>query len=142
MGRWTRVAPLMMFVVFSAVFTAIGLTIFLVVSISLLSSTAEVVSWPGMVFALGFIVIWTAFAFRLNRLGLFISHHGVRVRKFLTTRTLAWQDVAGFEVRPISFPVAGFISTMMGGRAIWVITAGGPDIQTYVSYSSFRMPGM
>lgn len=143
MGRWRRIAPLHVFVAGTGLFVVMGLVFLVLVVGSIVSGRGTVVSVPGVVFAIVFMICWTAGAFRLNRMGLFVSDAGVRHRTFLVTRTFAWEDIDGFDLRPLTMTGFGAITAMMRAEVIWIVPRTGRPVRTMLaSTGRFPMLGM
>jgi hypothetical protein len=58
-------------------------------------------------------VVGTVAFGRAVRVGLLISDHGVRIRRFWSTRTLAWHEIAAVGTLPAEF---------IRGPALWIMT--------------------
>ncbi|MGC9381986.1 hypothetical protein [Streptomyces sp. MH13] len=110
-GPWrVGVAALMLllasFVLFSAIIIA----------------ATDSLSSAGVVFGVAMVVI--ACALRLLRVGAWVSAHGVRHVSFLSTRTVAWQQVAG--VRTVQQPVRWLgLPRTVQGQALLLVRQGG-----------------
>ncbi|MGC9500737.1 hypothetical protein [Streptomyces sp. WG7] len=109
-GPWrVGVAALMLllasFVLFSAIIIA----------------ATDSLSSAGVVFGVAMAVI--ACALRLLRMGAWVSAHGVRHVSFLSTRTVAWQQVAG--VRTVQQPVRWLgLPRTVQGQALLLVRQG------------------
>jgi hypothetical protein len=117
MTSWRRVAFPRLPNVVLTVFALIGSCA--VVALALAQFT-DWIAWEGAGLpGLAFMVVWTALAWRMRIMGLYVSDHGVRIRGHLTTRTFPWQDIKGFDVRPFE----GITMTQV--QAVWVVTKVG-----------------
>ncbi|MFJ8546238.1 hypothetical protein ACIRFH_30410 [Streptomyces sp. NPDC093586] len=71
----------------------------------------------------GFALFMIACALRLLRVGVWVSTHGVRQVGFLTTRTVAWQQVAG--MRTVQQPVRWLgLPRTVQGQALLLVRQG------------------
>ena len=126
-------SPVGLLVVFTYVFVVIGGGLLFAITISLVAGTGTVVSWPGFIAMVVFLVVWTAAAFRLNRRGLWTSDRGVRCRSVIRTRTIPWADIARFE-----HSVAPGLTDLLPVRSVSIVLKNGSQVSTDVV---FRVQG-
>jgi hypothetical protein len=132
MTSWRRVAFPKVLNLMLTVFVLIGSC--LVVALVLAEFT-DWIAWEGAgLGGLAFAVVWTALAWRMRMMGLYVSDQGVRIRRHFTTRTLPWQDIEKFDVRP--FNGLG----MRKVEAVWVVTQEGRAHQTQVWFRPDDQP--
>lgn len=132
MFTWRRVGGTPTTVVASVVFTAAGAVATLGLAYVLITVDGPVISWSGVILAELFLVCWTAFAFRLGRVGVFVSPDGVRNRSMWRTQTLAWQDIRRFETKPAN--KGGSATRMLRVHAVWVLLKNGSELRTSLMY--------
>jgi hypothetical protein len=132
MFTWRRVGGTPATVVASMVFTAAGAVASLGLVYVLITGEGEVISWSGVILAELFLICWTAFAFRLGRVGVFISTTGVRNRSMWRTQTLAWQDIRRFETQQAS--KGSSTTRMLRVHAVWILLKNGSELRTSLMY--------
>ena len=76
--------------------------------------------------------MWTLAAWRLNRVGVWMSARGVRSRLWLSTSTFPWVDITGFDTGP------GFV----GARVVRLVLKDGSTVDTAVRFHNPRVPGV
>jgi PH (Pleckstrin Homology) domain-containing protein len=133
MSRWGRVAPIYQIVFGAAAFAGIGVVLTVWFTTTLFTGT--VISRPGAVGIVVFAALWTAGAWRMSRMGVWVSDSGVRVRTFLRTRTVAWPDVARFEIRAATQGQGGRYAADLRAQAVWMVLKDGAAIQTPIGFS-------
>jgi hypothetical protein len=138
MFKWQRVGGMPIQMVGTSVFTAIGgaatLGILFMVVRGLIRGTFESSAWPGVLFVLLFLTAWTAAAYRMGRVGVFVSDIGVRNRSMFRTRTIPWADVKRFETRPMVNSVVGSFASMLRANAVWILLTNGTELQTGLAF--------
>jgi hypothetical protein len=132
MFRWRRVGGTPFQVVVSSLFTAVGAVatlglLFLLIR-GIILGTLQ--SWPGVLFAVLFLAAWTAFAFRMSRVGVFVSDTGVRNRSMLRTQTIPWANVKRFETRPMTKGLGSSYAGMLRAHAVWILLSDSSALQT------------
>jgi phosphate/sulfate permease len=134
MFEWRRVGGRTFTVVASAAFTVIGAIATLGLAYVLITGDGQVISWSGVIFAELFLVGWTVFAFRLGRIGVFVSPAGVRNRSLLRTQTLTWDDIKRFETKPVRKGLGSSSVAMLRVHAVWILLGNGAELQTSLMY--------
>jgi hypothetical protein len=132
MFTWRRVGGTPTTVVASVVFTVAGAVATLGLAYVLITSDGPITSWSGVILAELFLVCWTAFAYRLGRVGVFVSLAGVRNRSMWRTQTLAWPDIRRFETQPVSR--GGSATRMLRLHAVWILLKNGSELRTSLMY--------
>ena len=74
------------------------------------------------------VACWLLAVGRWNRLGVFVSDHGLKIRRFWRTRTLPWAQVSSIETGKASTPAFSLWSG--NEQAIWVRRDNGTWIET------------
>ncbi|WP_436494205.1 hypothetical protein [Actinokineospora sp. HUAS TT18] len=90
-------------------------------------------NWVGVLAVGAVAAVLIGLGWRWNRVGVFVGDSGVRVRRVLATRTVAWASVKKFVDRPAGIDPA---------RAIWVVTVDGREIRTPLRYVSHQVQGL
>jgi hypothetical protein len=117
----------------TGIFTAIGLGM-LVILLRGIIFYAPARALPGALVVTLFVSLWTAGAWRMNRIGVYTSDAGVRIRTLLRTRTLPWKSVARIEDGPATSGMGGASARALQARAIWIVPMTGSPIQTPLVY--------
>jgi len=135
MTQWRRVAPIRLTNVVLTVFAVFGSGLTVILALALFT---DWIQWTGVeLTGLVVAVVWTALAWRMRLMGLYVSDHGVRIRGPLTTRTFAWPEIEGFDVRQAKGGM-GFRTTQV--KAIWVVTEAGHAHQTLLWFRPHDEP--
>lgn len=124
--RWQRPyrpTPGMVIAALLQVFTAI----FAVSITAAVLFTAGSGALVALVVAYAFLALLLVVGWRLLRVGLAVSDRGVRIRRLLRTRTLAWSQIDQVHSRP-----ARRFGRETHRQAIWVLPRGGPPVETPV----------
>jgi hypothetical protein len=74
-------------------------------------------------------VLW-----RHSRVGVVVSDHGVRVRRFFETRTFNWSSVARIDPGPRNYSLLGYRSSH---PAIWIALKDGGPVETPLTQAAF-----
>jgi hypothetical protein len=74
-----------------------------------------------------FLVLWTAAAWRMHRIGSYLGPGSLRIRGYLSTRTIPWTSVTEVETR--STQVLGIAVPV---DEIWLRLDNGEDVRTRV----------
>jgi hypothetical protein len=91
-------------------------------------AATDSLSAAGVVFGIALVVI--VCALRLLRMGAWVSAHGVRHVSFVSTRTVAWQQVA--SVRTVQQPVRWLgLPRTVQGQALLLVRQGGRSGETF-----------
>ncbi|MFI9811668.1 hypothetical protein [Saccharothrix variisporea] len=122
--HWRQLAPLPLDI------TMRTASLVALLAISTVLVALEIVLWDG-VRGVAFILVWVAVVFRGRRVGLCISEIGLRDRSLLRTRTFAWHEIAGVEVRPEGFFIAG--------GSLWVVPHHSVPVRTSLFYQHLRL---
>jgi hypothetical protein len=97
------------------------------------SITAAVLFTPGpgpvlaLVVAYGFLALLLVLGWRLLQVGIAVSGRGLRIRRLVRTRTLAWSQIDEVHSRP-----ARRFGRDTHRQAIWVMPRGGAPVETPV----------
>jgi len=98
MAAWRRANPSGASTWLGFVFVVVGLAIASMITVVLVVGGGrwEVHPFLGIFYIYGFLGLWTGFAWRIYRTGVYASERGVRVAYPWWNRTIPWQDIAGF----------------------------------------------
>jgi len=86
-----------------------------------------------------FMAVWLTFSWRIAALGAYVSNAGVRLRGFVKTVTIPWDDVSDVRVGDLTIP--GWGSSMTGAKSIWIERRSGPAVQTPLNNKSAEFLG-
>ena len=128
MAKWRRAEPLGVSAALALGFVVLGLVVVSVITVALVVGVRwEVNPIVGVLGIYGFMTVWTGFAWRLYRTGLYVSDDAVRVVYPWRNRVFAWSDVAAITIRP-----AMLGTWVTPGDAICLKLATGEEIVTPV----------
>ncbi|MBP2320644.1 hypothetical protein JOF56_001029 [Kibdelosporangium banguiense] len=134
MFKWRRVGGTPVQVVAPLVFTAVGAAatlgvLFLVIRGIIIRGHLQP-GWPAVLLVVLFLAAWTTFAFRMSRIGVFVSDIGVRNRSILRTQTIPWANVKRFETRPMIKGLGSSYAGMLRAHAVWILLRDSSALQT------------
>ncbi|MCW6006600.1 PH domain-containing protein [Micromonospora sp. CPCC 205371] len=95
------------------------------------SATENLFRLTGTAFialAIGFAAVWVVGAFRIMRMGVYVSGYGVRVRGLFRTQTLAWQDVEHIRLHQASHRLGRL--EIPSGMTVLIERRDGGHVQT------------
>jgi hypothetical protein len=131
---WKRITSTTFPQLLAAVLFVVGSAFAICLSAQLVARGGEWQINPvlGIVLIYGFLGLWLTFAWRMMRIGIYVSDAGVRIRTTLRTRSVSWSDVAAVDLAPAT----------LGAEvdAVWLRLAGGGHIETPVSRRRKRQP--
>lgn len=81
-----------------------------------------------LVFALILAVAWAIGAFRIARMGVYVSDAGVRVRGLFWTRTVRWDAIDRFRMQDVTYRVGAF--RIPSGMTVLIDRHDGSEIKT------------
>ena len=121
MGKWKRVGAQPLFVSFTA--AAAALCGLIVVWVLLFARPFN----AGLAGVVAGVLVLGLFAWRLNRMGVYIGETAVRHRSFAWTRTVPWSEVDGVHTQPLTTPAGQRVE-------IWIDLKNGKSLQTGVLF--------
>jgi hypothetical protein len=77
---------------------------------------------------LGLTVVWVLFSYRILRMGVYVSDHGVRVKHLLGSRTVRWSEVERITVRDTRHSIGRL--RIAGGKSVQIEPHEGRPIET------------
>jgi hypothetical protein len=77
---------------------------------------------------LGLTVVWALFSYRILRMGVYVSDHGVRVKHLLSSRTVRWSEVERITVRDTRHSIGRL--RIAGGKSVQIEPHEGRPIET------------
>ncbi|WP_027341440.1 hypothetical protein [Hamadaea tsunoensis] len=117
------------------VFAIIGLGFAALVTLGLLAGAGEWEVNPvvGSLSIYGFLTLWTGFAWRMHRTGIYVSDTAVRLIYPWRNRVIPWSDVVNIASRP------AMLGTWATARnAIYLDLANGDRVETPVQRGTAR----
>jgi hypothetical protein len=73
-------------------------------------------------------VIWVLFAYRILRMGVYVSDEGVRVHRLIGSRTVRWSEVERITVRDTRHSIGPL--RVAGGLSVQIEPQAGAPIET------------
>jgi hypothetical protein len=127
MRTWRRANRPALSTLVGLVFTTVGIMTIILFTVLFISGSGrwKVDRTLGLLVVYGFLTVWTGFAWRMYRMGVYVSPRGVLISYLWRNRVIPWSEITGFATGQ-----AMVLGVATVRQAIFVKRAGRGAVET------------